>query len=141
MVMVKGVPQNYCSCKTYYDENDLKRLLNINGTKVADGYAHTHYGISYIFENKSRTSITKAITQLEETGEKLIKMKHPVKELLIICKGINKTEQRLYTRRKMEKKNLIHHLYDRSSNSPIYANLGNGVKLPIALFYESELNK
>lgn len=138
MVMIRGIPQKYSSCKWHRDDEELKKMLEINGTKIADGYGCTLIGdIKFLYEKKSRRHIMKAIVQLQETAEKLIDRKQPLDEVFIVCETIGKPESGTYKCTKVKGK-VDKFLYDKNLKKIVDIS-HNGKSFPIKLFYNKEL--
>lgn len=137
MESVKGLPEQYSSCSWHKDEEELKKMLNINGTKVADGYGCTLLGdIKFLYEKKSKRHITKAIIQLQETAERLIDIQQEINECFIICERIGRAEKSLYTRKRIKGQN-GNLLWDKNLNKAI--EISHKTKtIPIKLYYKGE---
>jgi len=138
MVTIRGIPQKYSSCKWHKNDEELKEMLNIHGTKIADGYGCTLLGnTNFLYEKKSKRHIMKAIIQLQETTEKLINANQPLDEVFIVCEAISKPESGAYKRIIMKGK-ADKYLYDK--NNKQYVTIAhNGKSFPIKLFYNHEV--
>lgn len=137
MVSVSGLPDQYSSCSWHHDEDALKKMLNINGTKVADGYGCTLLGnTKFLYEKKSNGHIQKGIVQLEETAGKLLDMQQAIDECFILCKRIGRAEKSMYRRKKIKGAN-GNLLWDKNLDKAIEIS-HNGKVIPVKLYYIGE---
>jgi hypothetical protein len=112
-------------------------MLSIQGTKVADGYGCTLLGNrNFLYEKKSKRHITKAISQLQETAEKIIDKNLPLDEAFIICERISKPETSFFQRKRIKGQN-GNFLYDKNLGIPVELK-HMGKVIPVQLFYKSE---
>lgn len=137
VINVKGLPQQYSSCEWHKNDEDLKKMLDIHGTKIADGYGKTLLGkVHFLYEKKSKRHLMKAITQLQETTERLIDKGQPLEEIFIQCKCIGKPEKSSYSRKKM-KTGKDNYLWD--INLKRFAEINyKGKSFQIKIFYYGE---
>ena len=137
MVSVKGLPQQYASCSWHYDDEEIKEKFNINGTKVADGYGCTNLGnVKFLYEKKSKRHITKAISQLQATAEKILDAGQPINEIFIICERISKPEKSFFGRKRVRGQD-GNFLWDKSVGKPVEIKYKTW-SIPVKLFYKGE---
>ena len=136
VINVKDLPQPYSTCEWHYDNGALKEMLRIKGTKIADGYGCTLIGRRhFLYEKKSKTHLSKGIIQLQTTTEKLIDLKKPIDDVLLICDKIGRHERSLYERRKIKGE---YYLWDKGVDKPVEIQCNNKTYL-VRLIYRREI--
>lgn len=131
------IPSRLRPCEFCYSEDELRKFLDIpDGSKYADDYGHSIMCVYFLIERKSEADITKAILQLEATL-KIIKQKgHKLKEVMIVCNGLNETSSRIYNVRTQKGGSANYKqkvLYDKLKNIPVYC--GKDKNYPIMIEY------
>ncbi len=134
----KYLPSRLIPCNELYSDEELRNFLEITGTKCADDYGHNVMCIHFITERKSAGNISKAIIQLEITEKMLREKGRKLREVLIICKNIDKSNSRIYERKTLQKGvRRRKYLFDKLKNQPVFINK----RYPIEIVYINELRK
>jgi len=121
VISPKGIPGVFKPCDKYWDDEQIKEELQLDGTEHADHYGHHVMCTHFVVESKSKGKISKAIRQLENTLPELEKRDHKIDRVVIYCDQLNKNDARLYAikrdSKKREKFKLF--LYDKNLNKRV----------------------